>query len=134
MTVEGTVTTLHSFDLADGAQPYSPLSQSTKGNFYGATPNGGENNQGTVFGLATGLKPFVRFVRSAGPVGATCEILGQGFKGTSRVYFNGVRTYFTVLGPDVLSANVPPGATTGFVTVVTPSGPLRTNVPYIVLP
>ncbi|HXJ92025.1 MAG TPA: choice-of-anchor tandem repeat GloVer-containing protein [Terriglobia bacterium] len=41
MTPAGTVTTLHSFDLSDGAGPSASLIQGTDGNFYGATFPGG---------------------------------------------------------------------------------------------
>jgi uncharacterized repeat protein (TIGR03803 family) len=43
MTRTGTVTTLHSFDLSDGAYPNSSLIQGTDGNFYGATSAGGSS-------------------------------------------------------------------------------------------
>lgn len=39
MTPEGTLTTLHNFDLTDGSVP-SGLVQSTDGNFYGTTQSG----------------------------------------------------------------------------------------------
>jgi uncharacterized repeat protein (TIGR03803 family) len=48
-----TFTTLHSFDVTDGANPYSGLVQATDGNFYGTTANGGANNFGTVFKIAS---------------------------------------------------------------------------------
>jgi uncharacterized repeat protein (TIGR03803 family) len=50
---DGELTTLHSFDLTDGAYPYAELIQSTDGNFYGTTTSGGAgdeiNGYGTVF-------------------------------------------------------------------------------------
>ncbi|MFZ0136564.1 MAG: choice-of-anchor tandem repeat GloVer-containing protein [Candidatus Sulfotelmatobacter sp.] len=57
ITATGTVTTLHSFDLADGASPTGTLIQATDGNFYGTTMKGGpfsclaggENGCGTIF-------------------------------------------------------------------------------------
>jgi len=49
MSSTGAVTTLHSFNGADGAHPQSGLVQATGGNFYGTTSDGGANNQGTVF-------------------------------------------------------------------------------------
>jgi uncharacterized repeat protein (TIGR03803 family) len=45
----GKLTTLHSFDGADGSQPQGALIQATDGNFYGTTFQGGANNGGTVF-------------------------------------------------------------------------------------
>jgi uncharacterized repeat protein (TIGR03803 family) len=49
MTPSGTLTTLHSFNNADGAYPDAGLVQATDGNFYGTTAIGGANSWGTVF-------------------------------------------------------------------------------------
>ncbi len=43
------LTTLHSFDRTDGANPFAGLFQASDGNFYGTTYNGGATNEGTVF-------------------------------------------------------------------------------------
>ena len=63
----------------------------------------------------------------SGNVGKTVEILGQGFTGTTSVSFNGAPATFKVVSATYLTATVPSGATTGFVTVVTPSGTLTSN-------
>jgi uncharacterized protein (TIGR03437 family) len=80
-----------------------------------------------------GLGPFVAFVRPYGKVGQTGGILGQGFTGTTSVSLNGTPASFTVVSDTFIKATVPPGATTGFVTVVTPTGTLTSNVPFRVL-
>jgi uncharacterized repeat protein (TIGR03803 family) len=41
ITLEGTLTTLHSFDNLDGAYPWAGVIQATDGNFYGTTKEGG---------------------------------------------------------------------------------------------
>ncbi len=43
------MTTLHSFDGTDGANPYAGLIQATDRKLYGTTRLGGTNNQGTIF-------------------------------------------------------------------------------------
>ena len=53
MTPDGTLTTLHSFNGADGFTPYAGLLQGTDGNFYGTTSTGGPNAGCTVFALLT---------------------------------------------------------------------------------
>jgi len=81
-----------------------------------------------------GLGPFVAFVRGAGKVGQTGGILGQGFTGTISVSVNGTPASFTVESDRFIRATVPAGATTGFVTVTTPSDTLTSDVPFHVLP
>jgi uncharacterized repeat protein (TIGR03803 family) len=49
ITPAGVLTTLHSFDTNDGANPSAGLVHSSDGNFYGTTEYGGANNGGTVF-------------------------------------------------------------------------------------
>ena len=46
---EGKLTTLHSFNGADGSLPYAGLVQATNGDFYGTTESGGANGYGTIF-------------------------------------------------------------------------------------
>jgi uncharacterized repeat protein (TIGR03803 family) len=48
------LTTLHSFDGADGYGPEAALIQGTDGNLYGTTVNGGAYGNGTVFKISTG--------------------------------------------------------------------------------
>jgi uncharacterized repeat protein (TIGR03803 family) len=121
-------------DCADGENPFSGLLQATNGTFYGTTEVGGANSGGVVFSLSMGLGPFVAFVRSSGKVGQTGGILGQGFTGTNSVSLNGAPANFIVVSDTFIKATVPPGATSGFVTVVTPSGTLTSNVPFRVMP
>lgn len=61
-------------------------------------------------------------------------ILGQGFTGTTGVLVNGTPAQFTVVSDTFIRASVPVGATTGYVTVVTPGGTLQSNVPFHVIP
>ncbi|MGA9306083.1 MAG: choice-of-anchor tandem repeat GloVer-containing protein [Candidatus Sulfotelmatobacter sp.] len=125
---------MHSFGgTADGYYPEQVV-QATDGNFYGTTNKGGAHNYGTVFKLSVGLGPFVSLVRSLGTVGRTAQILGQGFTGTTGVSFNGIAASFTVESDTYLTATVPAGASTGAVTVTTPSGTLTSNKIFRVVP
>ncbi len=140
ITTAGALTSLHSFDFDDGAFPQSSLLQGTSGAFYGMTNDGGENcidsseGCGTIFKLSTDLGPFVAFVRNLGKVGQSAGILGQGFTGATSVSFNGIPAAFIVRRDTFLTATVPAGATTGYVTVTTPTGTLTSNVKFNVLP
>jgi uncharacterized repeat protein (TIGR03803 family) len=51
ITPQGILTTLHSFDGADGSLPYAqrPLVQGADGNFFGTASQGGANADGTFF-------------------------------------------------------------------------------------
>jgi uncharacterized repeat protein (TIGR03803 family) len=146
ITPEGTLTTLYNFctqqNCADGELPQGGFLQATNGELYGATPRGGNptfcnppaDDCGTVFSEAMGLAPFVAFVRSAGSVGQRFGLLGQGFTGTTSVSLNGTSASFTIKSDTLIVATVPAGATTGYVTVATPSGTLTSNVPFHVIP
>jgi uncharacterized repeat protein (TIGR03803 family) len=137
VTTSGKLTTLYSFcaqsDCPDGAYTGATLTQGTDGNFYG-TAYGNPGANGTVFKLSVGLSPFVSFIRVSGKVGQTAQILGQGFTGTTSVSFNGALAAFTVKSDTYLTATIPAGATTGFVSVTTPSGTLKSNKIFRVTP
>jgi|HubBroStandDraft_1064217.scaffolds.fasta_scaffold05293_5 uncharacterized repeat protein (TIGR03803 family) len=135
IAADGTVTTLHSFEGSDGAQPYAPVTQATSGNLYGTSTNGTVTGvDGTAFGISTGIGPFVALVSTAGRVGQIVGILGQGFEGTSSVSFAGTSAAFTAKSETFIMATVPAGATNGTVTVITPSGTLESNVSFRIDP
>jgi uncharacterized protein (TIGR03437 family) len=65
-------------------------------------------------------------------VGQSVIILGNGLTGSTRVTFNGTAAAFTVESDTYIKATVPAGATTGVVSVVTPSGTLKSNPQFVV--
>jgi len=138
ITPGGVLTTLHSFSGPDGEQPWAAPIQATNGLLYGTTAGGGsgtcEGGCGTIYSLDMGLGPFVAFLRAAGRVGQTGGILGQGLTGTTSVSLNGTPAEFTVISDTFIKATVPAGATTGYVSVTTPRGVLKSNVPFHVIP
>jgi uncharacterized repeat protein (TIGR03803 family) len=112
-------------DCVVGCVPYyGPLFQGTDGRFYAATTEGGSDNDGTIIGLDNGLGPIVKTAPTVGKPGRSVLILGNGLTGTSSVTFNGVPATFTVESDTYIKATVPAGATTGTVSVVTPTGTL----------
>jgi len=124
---------IYTFEGSDGSDPTGGFFQGTNGMLYGTTSAGGSGDLGTVFSLDMGLGPFVAFVQGAAAVGQTAGVLGQGFTGTTSVSFNGNSASFVVVSDTFLTATVPPGATTGYVTVTTPSGTLTSNIPFHVI-
>jgi glutamate dehydrogenase/leucine dehydrogenase len=112
--------------------------QHTNGMLYGTTEIGGGGVRGTCTGcgvfykLNAGLAPFAALLPDAGIPGARIQVLGQGFTGTTAVKFNGVPASFKVVEDTFLTAIVPAGATSGFVTVTTPTGTLTSYRKFIV--
>jgi uncharacterized repeat protein (TIGR03803 family) len=141
VTPAGGFTPFDSFYNLNGANAATylqngPLLQGTDGNFYGATAFGQNSNSGegygTIFRFSNGLSPLVKTVPVAGKVGKRILILGNGLTGTTSVTFNGVAGEFTVESDTFIRATVPSGATTGPVSVVTPSGTLNSNPQFVV--
>lgn len=146
-TPEGQLTTLYNFcaqsACSDGTAVYDPLTQGTDGVFYGTTTKGGdvglclqESNQGcgTIFSLSTGLAPFARLNPWFGKVADDIGIMGSHLKGSTAVSFNGTSATFTLVSDTYIKANVPEGATTGAITITTPSGTITSNTAFQVLP
>ena len=133
ITSSGTLTTLHNFDYTDGTGP-AALVQDTNGNFYGTTSGGGANGDGTVFSLSVGLGPFVETQPTFGKVAMGVKILGTNLTGATGVSFNGSPAAYAVRSGSLITATVPAGATTGFVTVTTPCGTLKSNRQFLVRP
>ncbi len=52
ITTAGKLTTLHNFNLTNGAHPYGGLVQASNGDLYGATSFGGNRYDGTIFSLS----------------------------------------------------------------------------------
>ena len=134
LSLRGVLSVVHNFDDIHGSYPVSLPLQHTNGLVYGETKNGGTgllcpgtDTCGVIYSLDLGLKPFVSLLPYAGKVGKNIEFLGQGFKGTKAVSFNGAAAKFTIVSDTYLTATVPSGATTGFVTVTTSQGTLKSN-------
>jgi uncharacterized repeat protein (TIGR03803 family) len=138
ITRTGILTTLYSFcaqtNCTDGNQPTGALMQGTNGKLYGTTGYGGASDEGTFFSLSAGLRQFVETIPASAKSGTAVRILGQGLTGATAVSFSGISATFTVRSDTYLTCNVPAGATTGFVTVTTPKGTLKSNIKFRVLP
>lgn len=134
ITPQGAFTVLYTFDGKTGSTPEVTLLQHSNGAFYGDATFGGTFNDGTFFRGTGGLKPFVGLVNAFGKAGEQVEILGQGFRGTTSVTFNGTSAVYQVVSDTYLTATVPGGATSGAVVVTTPRAVLGSNKTFHVLP
>ena len=77
---------------------------------------------------------FSPFAPTFGPAGTGVTITGTNFTGATAVSFNGASATFTEGPPGTITTTVPAGATTGPITITTPSGPLVTTTRFTVTP
>jgi uncharacterized repeat protein (TIGR03803 family) len=138
LTPSGTYSMLFNLNEPGGAypgqSPQVPLFQHTTGTMYGDTEGGGTAGMGVLYSLNMGLGPFVSLLPPAAKDAQTVEFLGQGFTGASAVAFDRTPTTFQVVSDTFLTATVPSGAKTGFVTVTTPGGTLSSSKKFLVTP
>ncbi len=74
-------------------------------------------------GAVSNLPSITGFTPSSGPIGTGVTLTGTNFTGATEVAFNGVPAVsFTVTSDTEIQATVPPGATTGLISVTTPEG------------
>ena len=97
----------------------------------------------TPGGTAVSTEPFTvvppptvtGFTPATGPVGTGVTLTGTHFLGATEVRFNGVRAVeFEVVSGTSMEAVVPPGATSGPISVVTPGGTAVSTEPFTVVP
>jgi len=130
---QGKYEVLYDFADLNGQAPIDTPLQHTTGLLFGETAGGGDNDAGVFYGLDLGLAAFAALVPSEAKVGKTIGILGQGFRATTAVSFNGTPATFTIKSSTFLEATVPTGVTTGRVTVTTSKGNLVSNRNFRVL-
>jgi uncharacterized repeat protein (TIGR03803 family) len=136
ITPQGDYTTLYKFcpqtKCQNGPENYTPLVQGTNGSFYGMAGEPAAKHPGTIYKLDVGLAPFVKTLPAFGTAGLNVIILGNNLTGATEVAFNGASAAFKVVSNTEITAKVPPGASTGSVTVTTPAGTLKSNIAFIV--
>jgi uncharacterized repeat protein (TIGR03803 family) len=133
ITPTGQYLFLNQVDKVSGSNPQSELVQHTNGWIYGLAL-GGTHIDGVFYGLNVNLGAKVKLVLSSGKVGSNVEILGSGFTGTTAVQFSHMGASFRVISDTFLTATVPARATTGPVTVTTPTGTLISMTTFRVIP
>jgi uncharacterized repeat protein (TIGR03803 family) len=137
ITTSGAEKVLYNFctiSCNDGYVPTTAMVQHTNGSFYGNSS--GSSLGGSVFySFDTGLAPFVKLETWSAEVGATAQILGQGFTGASAVTFSGgVAAKVDAASNSFMTATVPAGALSGPVTVATSTGTLTSDRNFLVKP
>ena len=122
---------VHNFNCYDGRSgSWERPVQSTDGNLYGTSADGGSSNLGTVFRLNVGLAPFVQVRPSSGIVGTPVTLFGSYLTGATSVSFNGTPAAFNVVSPTEITTTVPSGKTTGTIQVSVPGNTLLSNTNF----
>jgi len=107
----------------------SAMTLHPNGTFYGTTQQGGDNGQvigrGVFYSFSNGQQPHIEMQFPLGKVGSSVGIFGAGFNQASAVSFNGTSASYTVVSDTYLTAIIPAGAKTGYVTVAESAGSLR---------
>jgi hypothetical protein len=110
----------------------------TTGKISVTTPPGTGFSAADFFVTDGGTPPTITgFTPTAGGVGTTVTISGTNFTGASDVKFNTTSVgagNFTVDSDTQITATVPSGATTGPISVATPSGIGTSSTPFSVVP
>jgi RNA polymerase sigma factor (sigma-70 family) len=123
-----------SFSVASDTQLYAAVpSGATSGPISVTTPNGTAASAGTY--TVTSPKPEISGMSpGSGPVGSSVSIGGHHFTGATSVKFNGVAASFTVSSDGLITAVVPAGASSGPISVTTPSGTATSSTSFTVTP
>ncbi len=129
----GTYAFINQNAIASGGNPQSAGVQHTGGWVFGLA-DGGLNGDGVFYGLDLHLGNTAKLLLSSGKVGGTVQMLGQGFTGTTAVKFNGKSASFTVVSDTFMTAVAPAGATSGMITVTTPTGTAKSQTRFLVVP
>lgn len=82
---------------------------------------------------AASVPTITSFNPTAAGVGTIVSITGTNFTGASAVKFNGTVSQFQVISATQINATIPPGATTGKITVTTPGGTTTSTGTFTVL-
>ena len=126
---------IHSFDGAHGSTPYSQPLLHTNGKIYGLTYQGGAHNDGVLYSLAAGLKPFVApVVLKGAKVGASVGLLGQNLATTTQVLFGTTPATYTLGANTFMIVHPAAGSTTGIITVKEPGGNLLSPQKFKIIP
>jgi uncharacterized repeat protein (TIGR03803 family) len=137
ITLNGVFTTVHTFSGgAGGALPVAGLIQDTNGDFYGTTVEGGDNGvpgSGAIFRFSEGVRPFVEIQPALGKAGEIVRIVGTDLAGATAVTFDGTSAIFAAISGHEILAQVPAGASSGNIQVVTAAGTILSKVPFRML-
>ena len=140
VTPRGDFTVLHNFDSGEDSPGDVPVAlvQHTNGLLYGDTANetrgmdSADPTYSSFYSYNLGLPPFITYLASYGRAGTQVDILGENFTSDSKAFFNGVQAQIVSVAPTYMTVVIPNGATTGFITVTTNKGTLKSDKRFVV--
>ena len=107
-------------------------SGATTGPIAVTTPGGTAASTGNFTVIAA--PTITSFAPTTGPAGTSVVITGTSLTGATAVNFNGSGAAYAVNSSTRITATVPPGATTGTITVTTPGGTAASASTFTVIP
>ncbi len=87
-----------------------------------------------TFNVSATCPTVSSFTPTLGGVGTVVTITGTNFTGATAVRFNNVTSTFSVVSSSQITATVPTNATTGRISVTTPSGTATSAANFTVIP
>ncbi|MBD0254234.1 MAG: IPT/TIG domain-containing protein, partial [Cytophagales bacterium] len=106
----------------------------TSGPIQVTTPAGTATSQDVFTVTASPAPVIVNFTPQKGPAGTKVTITGTNFNNATAVRFNNVAAAFTYVSPTVITATVPAGNASGFVSVTTPGGTATSKQTFMLTP
>jgi large repetitive protein len=106
----------------------------TSGPISVTSSNGSSDVSALSFTVTSGPPFILGFSPISGPVGTQVTITGGNLNGATSVRFNNAASSFVVNNTTSIQAIVPSGATTGQITVTTPTGTITSIDSYTVTP
>jgi hypothetical protein len=111
-----------SFTVVSSSQITATVPSGAKSGPISVTTAAGTATTSTSFGVVSTAPTLSSFSPSSGRVGTTVTLTGTNLTGATAVKFNGTAAVFTVVSANKITATVPKGATSGSISVTTPSG------------
>jgi hypothetical protein len=134
-TSVGALSLVVSNDNFNGGDTSEVIFRAAGGTIYHIAVDGYNGAVGSLvlnWAATADLPVITGFTPASGGAGTSVTINGTGFTGANIVLFDGVSTVFAANSDAQISANVPPGAGTGPISVTTPSGTSQSTNNFVV--
>lgn len=127
----GTVAT---FTVTDDTHITASVPAGATSGTISVTAPGGTGTSAGSFTVSLPAPTITSFSPASGMAGAPVNLTGTSFTGATAVKFNGTSATFNVTDASHISTGVPAGASSGTISVTTPSGTATSATAFTVLP